>query len=752
MKQADLLFDNIEQTSITTFSEKAYLDYSMYVILDRALPFIGDGLKPVQRRIIYAMSQLGLSASAKYKKSARTVGDVLGKFHPHGDSACYEAMVLMAQPFSTRYPYIDGQGNWGSADDPKSFAAMRYTESKLTHYAQLLLSELEQGTADWTLNFDGSLKEPVNLPSRIPNVLLNGSTGIAVGMATDILPHNLVELVDACIYLLDNPRAKLEEINRIVIGPDFTTKAEIITSKEDILQLYKTGTGTIKQRAIYHTHNQEIIVTALPHHVAIAKVMEQIAQQMIAKKLPMLADIRDESDHNNPVRLVIVPRTNKTDVQELMLHLFATTDLEKNYRANFNVIGLDGNPGVKGLLTILTEWLTYRKNTITRRLNFRLTNINERLHILLGLSVAYLNLDEVIRIIREEEDAKAVLMKKFSLSTEQVDAILNTKLRNLAKLEEQKILQEQAKLSGEKAEIETILASADKLKALMKQELVEDKNKYGDKRNSAIVERPAAKGIDIQAQLPAELVTIVLSKNSWIRAAKGHDIDFDKLAYKAGDEFKFSLETKTNQSLILFDSVGKVYNLAIRGLPSARGYGEPITSKLNIPSGAYIESLILLGSQQNKALLVVQDSGYGFMLTDGDALQVKNKAGKQLMSLANKAQMLAPKLFDPNKETYVGLITSEGRFLYYPITELPVLSKGKGNKLINLDSSIKAEHKNVVTHLITFSARAKIVLSNAANKTVTLTGEELAHYQGTRGRKGNMLPAKYREITAVSCK
>lgn len=743
--QGTLMLDGIERVAINEFTEQAYLDYSMYVILDRALPFIGDGLKPVQRRIIYAMSQLGLSATAKYKKSARTVGDVLGKFHPHGDSACYEAMVLMAQPFSTRYPYVDGQGNWGSPDDPKSFAAMRYTESKLTVYAQLLLSELESGTVDWVDNFDGTLQEPAFLPAKVPNVLLNGSTGIAVGMATDILPHNINEIIDGCIYLLGNRKANLHDLMKIIPGPDFATKAEIITSHEDIAAMYASGNGTIKQRAVYSYHKGEIIITALPHHVATGKVIEQIAQQMTAKKLPMVADVRDDSDHENPTRLVIIPKSNRVDVEQLMLHLFFTTDLEKNYRANFNMIGLDGKPKVRGLLDILNSWLQYRTDTVTRRLNYRLNNILARLHILEGLLIAYLNLDEVIRIIREEDDPKQQLIAKFKLTEKQVEAILNTKLRNLAKLEEEKINLEKNDLDQEQAKIAGILGSETKLKNLIKKELTIVKDNFGDNRNSPIVTRKNATELNLDDHLPAEDMMVILSRNGWIRAAKGIDVDLDKLTYKSGDDFKEAIISKSNQNIVLLDSCGRSYILNVSSLPSARGYGEPVTAKLDPPQGASFEKMLLADSDTK--ILLAQDAGYGF-ITSVENFITKNKKGKQIITLVANAKVLIATIKSDNKNQYIAATSNDGRLLCFPLSELPELAKGKGNKIVNIPSKDFIANDLAMNNIIVFNEN-KGLLIIAGKKKLLLKGKDLSYYHGARGRKGNKLPTGYRKITRL---
>ncbi|NOY63478.1 MAG: DNA topoisomerase IV subunit A, partial [Gammaproteobacteria bacterium] len=639
---------DVERLALKTYTEKAYLDYSMYVIMDRALPHLGDGLKPVQRRIIYAMSELGLSATAKYKKSARTVGDVLGKFHPHGDSACYEAMVLMAQPFSYRYPLVDGQGNWGAPDDPKSFAAMRYTESRLTQYAVSLLAELGQGTVEWTANFDGTLDEPALLPARLPNVLLNGGSGIAVGMATDIPPHNLRETVNACIHLLDNPKADLEQLCEHIHGPDYPTTAEIITPRADIMRMYATGNGSIRMRACYTMEAGDIVIHALPHQVSGARILEQIAAQMQAKKLPMVEDLRDESNHESPTRLVIIPRSNRVDVEQLMAHLFATTDLERSYRVNMNMIGIDGRPQVMKLRDILSEWLSFRTETVRRRLQYRLDKLLKRLHILEGLLIAYLNLDEVIAIIRSEDKPKPVLMERFALSDIQAEAILELKLRHLAKLEEMKIRGEQSDLAKERDKLEKILNSARRMKTLIRKELLEDAEKYGDDRNSPIRERTPAQALDESALLPTEAVTVVLSEKGWVRAAKGHDIDAANLSYKAGDKFLASAHGRSNQPVAFIDSSGRSYSLAAHTLPSARGQGEPLTGRFNPPAGATFSTL-LMGSATDHYLLA-SNAGFGFV-TALENMYTKNRAGKALLTLPKGAQVLPPvAVHDPAEE------------------------------------------------------------------------------------------------------
>lgn len=735
-------FDNIEKKALREFTEKAYLDYSMYVILDRALPHIGDGLKPVQRRIIYAMSELGLKATAKYKKSARTVGDVLGKFHPHGDSACYEAMVLMAQSFSYRYPLVDGQGNWGSPDDPKSFAAMRYTEARLSNFAELLLAELEQGTVDWVPNFDGTLDEPSLLPARLPHVLLNGTTGIAVGMATDIPPHNLREITNACILLLDEPNASLEQICEQVQGPDYPTLAEITTPRRDIVAMYRTGGGTIRMRAMYCREEGDIIITALPHQVSGAKVLEQIAEQMREKKLPMIEDLRDESDHENPTRLVIVPRSNRIDVEALMAHLFATTDLERSYRVNLNMIGLDGRPKVKGLLNILKEWLEYRTITVRRRLQFRLDKVNERLHILDGLLIAYLNLDEIIAIIRKEDQPKPVLMARFNLTEIQADAILDLKLRHLARLEEIKIRAEQQALSEEKLDLEKTLGSEKRLKTLIRKELLADAEKYGDVRLSPIVERAEAQAMRETDILPSEPVTAILSTMGWIRAAKGHDINAAELSYKASDNFKMAAKGRSNQWVVFIDSTGRSYSLPAHSLPSARGQGEPLTGRVQPPAGATFAG-ILLGDPKQKVLLG-SDAGYGFV-TDLEALYCKNRSGKVVLKLPTYCQVLQPQLVHDTTTDLVAIVTNTGYLLVFPITELPVLSRGKGNKMMNVSSAKVSKREEFVVGVAILRAEESLILQ-CGKRSFTLKPKDWTHYRGERGRRGHKLPRGWQRV------
>lgn len=728
-------YEGIEQMPLRTFTERAYLNYSMYVIMDRALPFIGDGLKPVQRRIVYAMSELGLNATAKYKKSARTVGDVLGKFHPHGDSACYEAMVLMAQPFSYRYPLVDGQGNWGAPDDPKSFAAMRYTESRLSKISEILLSELGQGTVDYQPNFDGTLAEPQYLPARLPHILLNGTTGIAVGMATDIPPHNINEIADAAVMLLDNPKAGLDDVLEIVQGPDFPTEAEIISPKSEIRKIYEQGRGSIKMRATWKKEDGEIIISALPHQSSPSKVIAQIAEQMTAKKLPMLEDIRDEADHENPIRIVLVPRSNRVDTDALMAHLFATTDLEKSYRVNMNMIGLDHKPAVKGLLEILNEWLSFRRTTVTRRLQYRLDKVLSRLHILEGLMIAFLNIDEVIEIIRHEDDPKAELMARFNLSDEQADAILNLRLRHLAKLEENQLKAEQDELEKERLNLEAILGSERRLNTLIKKEIQEDAKKYASPRMSQLVEREEAKMISESDMTPAEPVTVILSEMGWVRCAKGHDIDPKSLSYKAGDNYRAHACGKSNQAVVFIDSTGRSYALDPLSLPSARSQGEPLTGKLNLPAGATIEYVVMASEQQE--LLMASDAGYGFICKFEDLI-ARNKAGKALISLPENAKVMEPKTL-ANATALVVAMTSAGRMLIFPAKDLPALSKGKGNKIVTIPSANAKERCELLVKLLLISDQASLEFHSGKRKIV-LKPEDLQKFRAERGRKGSTLP------------
>lgn len=735
MNNNDINYDGIEQMPLRRFTESAYLNYSMYVIMDRALPFIGDGLKPVQRRIIYAMSELGLNASAKYKKSARTVGDVLGKFHPHGDSACYEAMVLMAQPFSYRYPLVDGQGNWGAPDDPKSFAAMRYTESRLAKIAEILLAELGQGTVDYQPNFDGTLAEPQYLPARLPHILLNGTTGIAVGMATDIPPHNINEIAQAAMLLLDNPQASLDELLALVQGPDYPTEAEIISSKSDIRKIYEQGRGSIRMRAVWKKEEGEIIITALPHQASPAKVMSQIGEMISQKKLPMVEDIRDESDHENPIRLVIVPRSNRVDIDALMGHLFASTDLEKSYRVNLNMIGLDNKPAVKNLYQILTEWLVFRRQTVTRRLNYRLEKVLARLHILQGLMIAFLNLDEVIQIIREEDEPKRVLMARFNLSEEQAEAILNLRLRHLAKLEEHQLQAEQNELEQERSNLEKILGSSRRLNCLIKQEIEQDAKSYASPRRSPLVERAEAKAIAESEMIPAEAVTVILSEMGWVRCAKGQDIDPQGLSYKAGDKYLACAYGKSNQAAVFLDSHGRSYALEPLSLPSARSQGEPLTGKLSLPLGERVEQVLMEAEQQ--PILMASDAGYGFICKQADLI-TRNKAGKAVINLPKNARLM-PVLTIEQAEALLVAISSAGRMLIFPVQELPALSKGKGNKIMNIAAKAAEQGTELLSQLLLIGEQNSLVFY-AGKRKITLKPEDWQKYRGERGRKGSPLP------------
>ncbi|WP_198243287.1 DNA topoisomerase IV subunit A [methane-oxidizing endosymbiont of Gigantopelta aegis] len=742
------LQENFEKLPLKDFTEKAYLDYSMYVILDRALPHIGDGLKPVQRRIVYAMSELGLTALAKYKKSARTVGDVLGKYHPHGDSACYEAMVIMAQPFSYRYPLIDGQGNWGSSDDPKSFAAMRYTESRLTPYAQTLLSELGQGTVEWGDNFDGTLKEPKLLPARLPNVLLNGTMGIAVGMATDIPPHNLREVAAACIQLLDDPETPLEKLMMAIKGPDYPTEAEIISPQADIEKIYQTGNGSIKMRAKYEKEDHNIIITALPHHVSGAKLMEQIAAQMLAKKLPMIEDLRDESDHENPTRLVIIPKSRRVDTEAVMSHLFATTDLEKNYRVNLNMIGLNGKPQVKPLRQILTEWLEFRTETVRRRLQHRLDKVLARLHILEGLLIAFLNIDEVIHIIRTEDEPKPVLMSRFGITDLQAEAILELKLRHLAKLEEMKIRGEQNELEQERKALEKTLASPRLLNRLIRKEIECDAEKYGDDRRSPIVERSAAHALDTTALISNEPITIILSQKGWIRAAKGHDFDAKSLNYRAGDGFLDCAYGRTTQPVYVLDSTGRVYMTTAHDLPSARSQGEPLTGRFKPPAGALF-SYLLAGDDED-SYIMASDHGYGFRLQLKD-LQTKNKAGKAVLTLPEGATILKPAKISAVDDDLLAVVTQQGRLLIFPVAELPALKKGKGNKLIQIPpADLKAGNDRVIDIQVFSPGQELVILSG--KRHLTLKQVDIEHYASSRAKRGLHLPRGFQRVEALDVK
>jgi topoisomerase-4 subunit A len=741
--QDELNFEGVEKQPLRTFTEKAYLDYSMYVILDRALPSLSDGLKPVQRRIIYAMSELGLSAGQKHKKSARTVGDVIGKFHPHGDSACYEAMVLMAQDFSYRYPIVDGQGNWGSTDEPKSFAAMRYTESKLTRYAEVLLSELSDGTVEWQPNFDGSLEEPAFLPARLPNVLLNGTQGIAVGMSTDIPPHNLREIAQACIHLLDEPDAQTRTLMKYVKGPDLPLGGEIITPKSDLLAIYNTGNGTFKARAVYKEEDDVIVISELPYQVSGSKLIEQIAAQMREKKLPMVEDIRDESDHEERIRIVIEPK-KRTDVAQLMAHLFATTDLERNYRVNINVITLEGKPKVMGLRDLLNEWLVFRTNTVTRRLQFRLDKVAARLHILDGLLAAYLNLDEVIRIIRREDEPKPVLMKRFKLTEIQAEAILETKLRHLAKLEEMKIRDEQKKLAEEREELEGILKSKARLKKLVASEIEADAAKYGDDRRTKIVEREAAQAIDESELVANEPATIVLSKGGFVRSAKGHEIDARSLTYKAGDEYQHAAKGRSVQQAVFLDSTGRAYSLVAHSLPSARGLGEPLSSRVDPPDGAKWRG-VMIGEPED-LWLVASDAGYGFTVRLKEAYASK-KAGKTLLNIPEGGLVLPPAPV-PGDDALVAVTSEGGKLLVFPVKDVPELARGKGNKLFDIPSKKFESREDFLTGM-TVVPKDKALVVRSGDRKMTIEWKDLKDYRGQRAQRGSVLPRGWRSVDVL---
>jgi topoisomerase-4 subunit A len=741
----DLSLQGIEQLPLAKFTEDAYLNYSMYVIMDRALPHIGDGLKPVQRRIVFAMSELGLSALSKHKKSARTVGDVLGKYHPHGDSACYEAMVLMAQPFSYRYPLIDGQGNWGAPDDPKSFAAMRYTESRLSAFSEVLLSEIGQGTTDWKPNFDGTMKEPELLPARLPHILLNGITGIAVGMATDVPPHNVREVANACIHLIDNPKADLDQLIDIVQGPDYPTEAEIITPRREIKKIYETGRGSFKSRAVYTIEQGEIVISALPHRVSGGKILKDIAKQMIDKKLPMVADLRDESDRDNPTRLVVVPRSNRVDLEALMHHLFASTDLEVNHKVNLNMIGLDKRPQVKGLVKILTEWLVYRKETVRRRLQFRLDKIETRLHLLEGLLIAYLNIDEVIEIIRTFDDSKAELMSRFDLSERQAHAILEIKLRQLAKLEEIQIRGEMAELSEEQKKLTLLLGSDKRLNTLIKKEIKADALKYGDDRRSPLIERLEAKALTEKELMPSESVTVVLSTQGWVRSAKGHEVDSVALSYKSGDEYLCQAKGKSNQSCIFIDATGRAYSLDAHSLPSARSQGEPLTGRFNQNDNVSFVN-ILMGEESDR-YIISSDHGYGFIAKFSD-INSRNKNGKALINLSENALLMPTQKLSENEKDLCLTISNEGRMLVFPVNSLPNLSKGKGNKMINIMAAKATKREEFVTILKIIPEDGAVTL-HAGKRKLTLKPADLVPYQGERGRRGSKLPRGLQRVDKV---
>jgi topoisomerase-4 subunit A len=746
MKDQELNFEGVEKQSLRTFTEKAYLDYSMYVILDRALPVLGDGLKPVQRRIIYAMSELALSAANKHKKSARTVGDVIGKFHPHGDSACYEAMVHMAQPFTYRYPIVDGQGNWGSTDDPKSFAAMRYTESRLTRYAEVLLEEIDAGTVDFGPNFDGTLEEPLILPARLPNLLLNGASGIAVGMATDVPPHNLREVASACIHLLDEPDATTKALMKHVKGPDLPTGAEIVSPRAELLEFYEKGTGSYRARATWEIDEDtgNVVITTLPHQVSGSKLQEQIAQQVRDKKLPMVDDIRDESDHENPVRIVIVPRSNRVDLQQLMVHLFATTDLERSYRVNLNIIDLDGRPKVMGLKQLLTRWLEFRITTVKRRLAYRLEKVIRRLHLLDGLLIVYLNLDEVIRIIRREDEPKAKLMARFKLSEEQAEMILETKLRHLAKLEEMKIREEQTELAEERDRLDALLRSEKKLRSLVRDEIEADAAEYGDARRSRLVEREAAQAMEEVELVANEPVTVVLSTGGFVRAAKGHEIDPRTLSYKTGDGFLAAVRGRSTQQAVFIDSTGRAYSLPAHTLPSARGQGEPLSGRLDPPDGAKFAG-VAIGEPADRWLLA-SDAGYGFIAKLED-LHSRVRAGKAVLNLTDKAQVLFP-VPVPSADAVIAAVNSEGRLLVFPAAELPEMPRGKGNKIFGIPTKKALEREELLVAVAAVAPGQKLVIW-CGERSMTLSWKELEPHRGERAQRGAVLSRNYRKVDRV---
>lgn len=740
-------YTEVEERPLQEFAEKAYLDYSMYVILDRALPHIADGLKPVQRRIIYAMSELGLSASAKYKKSARTVGDVLGKYHPHGDSACYEAMTLMAQPFSYRYPLIEGQGNWGSPDDPKSFAAMRYTEARLAPFAALLLSEIGHGTTDWAPNFDGTLREPDLLPARVPHVLLNGAMGIAVGMATDIPPHNLQEVVAACTQLLDKPQATVAELCEYLPAPDYPTEAEIITPPADLLKMYQTGQGSVRARARYTVErNGDIVITALPYQVSGARLLEQIAGQMQAKKLPMVADLRDESDHENPTRLVLVPRNRRMDEATVMSHLFVTTDLERSYRVNLNVIGLDNRPQVKNLRDVLREWLSFRIEVIRRRLQYRLEKVQERLHVLAGLLIAYLQIDEVIEIIRNAEEPKPVLMARFGLSGRQAEAILELKLRHLARLEETRIRAENNQLATERKHLEKVLGSERRIKRLLRDELLSDAKEFGDPRRSPLVERAPATALNEQSLLPTEPMTVILSAKGWVRAAKGHEIDPAALSYRTGDGYRACAQGHSNQHAVFLDSTGRSYALPAHSLPSARGHGEPLSGYFQPPPGA--EFIAALVGELKETCLLASDTGYGF-LCHLQSLYTKNRAGKAVLNLAKEAKALPPALFTDSIADQVAIVTNVGRLLLLSLGDLPLMARGKGVKLISIPRSRLAQREEFVRALVAVPKGGALQVFSG-QRYLTLKPEDLNFYKGERAQRGTLLPRGFQRVDRIA--
>ena len=744
IKNSELSLEGIEQQPLQNFVQDAYLNYSMSVIRDRALPSVSDGMKPVQRRIIYAMAKLGINYKAKHVKSARTVGEVLGKYHPHGDTACYEAMVLMAQPFTYRYPLIDGQGNWGDVEDPKSFAAMRYTEARLSSNAELLLEDLNLGCVDWMPNFDGTVDEPKALPARVPNILLNGTMGIAVGMATDIPPHNLSELIKASIHLLDHPNATVKDLMKYVQGPDYPCGADIITPKDELLKIYESGKGTIRVRAVYEESKDGIVITALPFQVGVGQIEKEIADLMVKKKLPMVTDLINASDHEHPCRLIIVPR-KRTDVDELMSHLFATTDLECTYRVNLNILGLDGNPQVKSLKTILSEWLTFRSETVKKRFVHRSETINKRLHLLQGLMTVYDDLDEVIEIIRTEKDPKQKLMKRFGLTEVQADYILDTKLRQLARLEEVKIKDEIAKLESEFSELQELLEHPEKLKGFIKSELQADNKRYGDKRRCAVVERAEAKEMDLNDAIPSQTMTVVLSKMGWVRAATGDSIDPMSLNYKSGDSYLAHAVGKSNQYAVFLSNLGRSFSIMIKDLPSARGQGEPISTKITLQANEFITAVI--AGDANDHFMLATDKCFGFICKLQDMIS-RNKAGKSLVTIDDGATLLMPqKVADPDN-TIMIFVSKQGRMLLYRANEIKVLPRGKGLKLMRIPAG---KLDSGIDGLADFACCADndSVELHSGRKKLKLKPEDIAERIGIRDRMGESLPSQVQRIDYI---
>ena len=723
--------DQFNSISLKKYAEESYLNYAMYVILDRALPNVGDGLKPVQRRILYAMSELGLDAGSKYKKSARTVGDVIGKFHPHGDSAAYEAMVLMAQNFSFKYPLVDGQGNWGSQDDPKSFAAMRYTESKLTNFADLLISELKSGTVDWQPNFDGSLLEPVIFPSKIPMILLNGTSGIAVGMATDIPSHNINEVIDATIKILEKPKSDLKDLSKIIKGPDFSNNAAIVASSEELEEMYSSGRGGFKIQAQWRQEKNQIIINALPYQASGSKILEQIADQMVNKKLPMVVDLADEGDHEDPVRLVITLKSNRVNAEDVINHLYASTDLQKTYRMNMNLISLKGGPKVFSLVELLKEWVTFRKDTVKRKLEHRLDQVNDRLHILEGLLTIFVDLDKVIKIIRQSDEPKKELIKAFKLSEIQANAILEIRLRQLAKLEQLKIENERNELVSEQDEIEKILKSKSRLKTLIKNELIEIRELFGEERKSHIIDSTNAKVFSEEDTIVTEPITVVLSKAGWIRSAKGHEIDPNTLSYRGGDSLQDFARGRSNQLAVFLDSNGKAYSVPSHSLPSARGMGEPITGRLNADSGVQFISSVI-GTEGSK-FLIMNNAGYGYISEYQNMISNK-KSGRAFMKLPDNAKMLKAIPLKDN-HTHIAAVSNIGKLLIFNIEELPILGKGKGNKIINIPKDKLAAGEEFMAHaqLLADDSSLKI---EVGKRSVTLKPKDWTEYVLSRAKRG----------------